>query len=169
MRPFLALVLLALLPTANAGTPAGDVYLMTGPSAILLEVGYADGLASTKFGFVQLVGQGGGPTQRLEAGSLCTEWHGAFSQVLVQARESDGATNATLLVAGHLATPAAGPSERQDVGYVLDALGGATAFEGRLTVCDDAEGGGSVLFSASVRPTPLARANPAIVRVTPEA
>lgn len=167
MRHTLLTLACALLAAAPAhATPAGDLYAFATHGAVFLEVAYSDGLASTKFGFTQLVGQEGGPTQRLEAGALCTEWHGAFSQVLVEARASDHAEAATLLLAGHVG---AGPSERHEPGFVFDAVGGPTAYEGRLTVCDDLVGGGSILFSATVRPLPLGGANPAVVRVTPEA
>lgn len=162
----LLLPLLVLLPTSHAAAPAGDVYVLPGDSAILLHVRYSDGLASTKFGFTQFAGLGGDATQRLEAGALCTEWHGAFQQLLVLAREQDDAVEATLFVTNAVGT--ASP-ERVGPGYVFDAFGGPTAFDGRFTVCDDLVGGGSILVSVTVRGLPLAGVNPALVRVTPEA
>lgn len=167
MRALRSLVLLALLaPLAHASVGGESVHVFATSGAVLLDVSYEDGLGSTKFGFTQLAGQGGGPTQRLEATATCTEWRGTFTQVLVLARDEDRAANATLAILGDVGTPLAGAPQRHEPGFAFDAMGAPGAFEGTLLVCDDPEGPGIVRFFASVRPTPFARADPALVRIT---
>lgn len=163
---FASLALVGLLPTLQAAAPAAQLFVFPGEGGIFLDVRYDDGLASTKFGFVQLAGQGGGPTQRLVAGALCTEWDGTFSQVLVKARASDHASAATLSMVGALS--AHGSPRRDAPGFDFDAMGGPGAFEGTLTICDDAAGEGRATFRGGIATLPLLHANPATVRITEE-
>jgi hypothetical protein len=71
MRTTILVVALAaafLLPALARAAPATDVYTFADPAGrgnIFVEVHYSDGLASTKFTFLQLSGAAGGPGQRL--------------------------------------------------------------------------------------------------------
>lgn len=162
MRLLVPLILLA--PLALADPTQDAVHLFATGGSILADVRYADGIGTTKFGFAQLAGQGGGPTQRLDAGALCTEWVGTFTQVLIEATATDNVASAQLAFTGTLAS--IGPTQRSTPSFTLDALGGAGAFEGSLLVCDDAAGQGKVRFTARVVPIPLTGAQPALVRLT---
>lgn len=163
LRPLLASILL-LAPLAMAGPADDETYVFALGGSLLVDVRYHDGIASTKFGFMQLAGEGGGPTQRLEAGALCTEWIGTFTQVLVEATDDDNVASASVRIVGPLAATHDGI--REEAGFTLDAIGNAGAFEGSLLVCDNAAGEGQVRLSVSVARTPIATANPALVRIT---
>ena len=166
MRILPTLVLLAVLaPLANAALPtAPATYVFPTGGSVSLDVTYADGLGSTKFGFEQLGGRTGGPSQRLVAGALCTEWDGTFTQVLVRASAADNAASARLNVLG--AAVATAPPTRDSAGFTFDALGGPGAWEGVLLVCDDAAGVGSIHFAATLARTPVVGADPAVIRLT---
>lgn len=160
------LTTLILLAPLAAALPAnvGETYAFANGGSVLVDVRYADGIATTKFGFSQLAGEGGGPSQRLEAGALCTEWIGTFTQVLIEATSEDRVASATFIAVGYAA--GTGSGSRSAPGFTLDALGAPGAFEGSLLVCDDAAGEGKIRFLASVERVPLANANAATIRLT---
>lgn len=159
---FLALLVLAPLAAAEPGDT--HAYVFTTSGSLLVDVRYDDGVGTTKFGFMQVAGQNGGPTQRLEAGATCTEWRGTFTQVLVEATAAKRASAATFSIVG--AAAGTGPVSRDTPGFVVDAAGGAGALIGSLLVCDEPGGEGLVRLNVDVAPLPLARAQPTLVRLT---
>lgn len=158
-------------PAAAQTLSAGDQEVYVEPSFTRIEVTYSDGVASTKMGFVQHEGQDGGPNERLEPGVRCTEWFGTFTQVLVEARESDAAETVDLDISGFLAPPDE-PTQREidEPGLVLDAIGTPGAFEGRLLVCDAREPGhdGHLIFSGELAGPTEAPDHRGLVRLTME-
>lgn len=140
------------------------MYAFPTGGSVLLDVHYSDGISTTKFGFLQVAGEGGLPEKRLTPTAECTEWRGTFTQVLVKARAIDNPDAVTFRAFG--ATLATGTGSRDTGGFVLDAIGNAGAFRGSLITCDDAVNGGSIHFAATVVPLHAPLAQPATVRLT---
>lgn len=140
---------------AASHSPAGeDVFAFVDEADIDLRVAYADGMATTKFGFNQFSGERNDADERLSPGAECTEWVGRFNQVAVQARPQDNVDSVELTMSGYEATlaPDADPT-RDEQGWTFEALGAPGAFDGTLLVCDRPNGNGVIDFDAELAGT----------------
>ena len=157
----------SLTPTATAELTDDQHTLLLQPSLVEVRVTYADGIGSTKMGFIQFEGSSGEPDERFSPDAECTEWIGTFTQVLVEARAEDHVATSRLVVSGH----AVGERIDQDgTRFDLNVLGSNGAWQGSLLVCDgDPDGDGLVRFTGQINPLPLADTNPALVHLTQEA
>lgn len=164
------LALLA-VPYGAANPAAEDNELYLQPTFVFAEAVYADGVGSTKMGFVQVEGESGTAEDRLVPGASCTEWVGTFSQVLIEARAEDDVASGEVDIRGYaIAVPTEADGTLTGDGWVLDAIGGPSVLRGRLLVCDGTTPGpdGLVRFTGVREDLPFVDENPLAVRLTLE-
>lgn len=145
-------------------------YLMNrAASTLSVEVHYSDGVATTKFAFVQLAGANGGPAERLKPTPECTEWIGTFTEAAAMLGSGDNVANSTVRIrfdGAHvpLNAPESFVNRSLDLEIVSSAPGGLV---GSILTCDQASGG---LLRIRLNPvTSFGQPIPAVVRVKTEA
>lgn len=171
--PLLLTILLAVLPVATptSAAPLGGgeehVYAMTTEAAVLVvEAHFTDGLATTKFAFMQLAGANGGPGERLKPAPECTEWIGTFTEAAAMLGAAEKVANATVRVRFHSgAAPLAASGVYENVPLDLEIFssvpGGLT---GSILTCDQ-PGDGLLRIRLQLTETLPDRFPPATVRV----
>lgn len=175
-KALLLTTLAAMLAFPGAVAPATQaehVYALGDNAGINIEIHYSDGVATTKFAFVQQGGNTGGPDNRLKPTPECTEWIGTFSQASAFAGADKSVASSSIRIRNGVGAPLEATGVYTDALFNLSIFAGPAGLEGRIITCDQA-GDGLLRIqldpvrSVDMRNAPLKATQPALVRIALE-